>query len=160
MAENKDVQIERTVDAPVDVVWSMWTEARHFANWYGPSGASIPTAEMDVQVGGRRRIVMAMETPGGPRQMHLVGEYREIKPKTRITYTEGMADEAGNPLTAEQMGMPADTPMETLVVVELEDLGANTRMVMTHVGVAADSPGAQGWKMAIAKLETLAASLA
>jgi uncharacterized protein YndB with AHSA1/START domain len=159
MAETKDVQIERTFEAPLDLIWSMWTEADHFANWYGPMGATISKAEMDVQVGGSRHIAMAMETPNGPMQMYFVGEYREIDPKTRLVYTEGMADEDGNPLRAEQMGMPAGTPMETSVIVELEDLGGSTKMVMTHVGVPADSPGGQGWNMAIEKMETRVASL-
>ena len=51
----QSVEIERIFDAPIDLVWSMWAEAEHFASWYGPAGASIPTAEMDVTVGGRRR---------------------------------------------------------------------------------------------------------
>ena len=159
MTETKDVQIERTFEAPLDLIWSMWTEAEHFANWYGPMGATIPVAKMDVQVGGSRHIGMAMETPNGPMEMFFVGEYREIDPKTRLVYTEGMADADGNPLTAEQMGMPAGTPMETSVIVELEDLGSSTKMVMTHVGVPADSPGGQGWNMAIDKMETLIASM-
>ena len=109
---------------------------------------------MDVRVGGRRRIAMQMDTPGGPMQMFFVGEYVEVTPPTRLVYTELMADADGNPLTAEQMGMPAGTPMETSVVVELDDIGGRTRMVMTHVGVPADSPGGQGWTMAIDKMET------
>ena len=142
-----NVQIERTFDAPIDLVWAMWTEAEHFANWYGPMGAKIPKVEMDVQVGGGRHIAMEMETPGGPMQMFFVGEYREVDPKTRLVYTESMADADGNPMTAEQMGMPAGAHMQTSIVVELEDLGDRTKMTMTHIGVPADSPGGQGWAM-------------
>ena len=32
MTDTKDVQIERTFDAPIDLIWAMWTEAEHFAN--------------------------------------------------------------------------------------------------------------------------------
>lgn len=160
MTDTKDVQIERTFDAPIDLIWAMWTEAEHFANWYGPMGAQIPKAEMDVRVGGRRHIAMEMETPGGQMQMYFIGEYREIDPKTRLLYTEAMADADGNAMTAEQMGMPAGAPIETSVVVELEDLGGRTKMLMTHVGVPGDSPGGQGWTMAIDKLEARVAELA
>ncbi len=160
MSDTKDVQIERTFNAPIDVIWAMWTEAEHFANWYGPLGARIPSAVMDVRVGGRRSISMEMETPGGLMQMFFVGEYREIVAKTRLVYTESMADADGNALRAEQMGMPSGTPMETTIVVELEDLGASTKMKLTHVGVPADSPGGQGWAMAIDKLEACASQLA
>ncbi len=50
-------------------------------------------------------------------------------------------------------------PMETSVVVELEDLDGSTKMVMPHVGVPAESPGGQGWNMAIDKLEARVAEL-
>ena len=49
------VVIERDIDAPVELVWKMWTDAHHFAAWYGPTGATIVVAEMDVRVGGTRR---------------------------------------------------------------------------------------------------------
>lgn len=155
MSDTKDVRIERTFDAPIDLVWAMWTEAEHFANWYGPMGARIPKAEMDLSIGGRRVIAMEMETPGGPMQMHFVGEYREIDPKTRLVYTESVADAEGNVMAPEQMGMPPGSNMETSVIVELVDLGEQTQMTMTHVGVPGDSPGGQGWTMAIDKLEAL-----
>lgn len=160
MAETKDVQIERTFDASIDLIWAMWTEAEHFANWYGPMGAKIPNAAMDVTIGGQRHITMEMDTPGGQMQMFFVGEYLEIDPKTRLVYTERMADADGNALSAEQMGMPAGTPMDTSVVVELTDLGGRTKMVMTHVGVPSGSPGGQGWAMAIDKMQTRVAELA
>ena len=159
MADTKSVRIERTFDAPIDLIWAMWTEPEHFANWYGPTGASIPKADMDVRVGGGRHIAMEMETPGGPMQMYFVGEYVEIDPMTRLVYTEHMADADGNVMTAEQMGMPEGAPTETSVIVELEALGDRTAMILTHVGVPADSPGAQGWTMAIDKLDARIASL-
>lgn len=157
-APSKDVQIERTFDAPIDVIWAMWTESEHFANWYGPNGATIPVADMDVRVGGRRFITMEMTTPDGAMQMCFVGEYVEVDAPTRLVYTELMADADGTPMSAEQMGMPAGTPMETSVVVELAAEAGRTHMTMTHRGVPADSPGSQGWMMAIDKLVARVAS--
>ena len=55
--------------------------------------------------------------------------------------------------------MPAGAHMETSIVVELEDIDGRTKMTMTHIGVPADSPGGQGWTMAIAKLEARVAEL-
>lgn len=48
--------------------------------------------------------------------------------------------------------MPDGHPMTTQVRVELEDLGGRAKMVMTHTGIPADSPGASGWTMAFDKL--------
>lgn len=154
------VVIERTFDAPVELIWKMWTDPEHFAAWYGPTGATIPVAKMDVQVGGTRHICMAMETPNGPMQMWFIGEFKEIVENQRLVYTDGMSDEEGNIVTPAQMGMPDGHPESTEVIVELESIDGATRMTMTHVGVPADSPGAGGWAMAIDKLAERVGSLA
>ena len=44
-------------------------------------------------------------------------------------------------------------------MVELVDLGDRTKMTMTHIGVPADSPGGQGWTMAIDKMQARVAEL-
>ncbi len=148
----KDVVIERVFDAPVELVWSLWTDPEHFKAWYGPTGAAIPVANMDVTVGGKRHVCMEMETPNGPMQMWFVGEFKELTVNQRLVYTDAMGDADGNMMSPESMGMPAGHPMETEVIVDFEDLGGKTKMTMTHVGVPADSPGAGGWTMAIDKL--------
>jgi uncharacterized protein YndB with AHSA1/START domain len=147
------VVIERTLEAPADLVWKMWTEAEHFKAWYGPTGAAIPVADLDVRVGGSRFVGMEMETPNGAMQMWFTGEYREVVPHERLVYTESMADQDGNVMSPASMGMPEGHPETTEVIVQLEDLGGRTRMVMTHVGVPADSGGAGGWAMAFDKLD-------
>jgi len=148
------VVIERTIDAPADLVWRMWTEPEHFAAWYGPSGAAIPVARMDVRVGGTRLVCMEMETPNGTMQMWFTGKYLEVVESKRLVYTESMSDEQGNVRPPSQMGMPPGHPTTTEVFVELDDLGGRTRMVLTHVGVPEGSPGAAGWRMAFDKLAT------
>ena len=146
------VVIERIFEAPVDLIWKMWTEAEHFKHWYGPGGASIPTAKMDVRVGGRRLICMEMQTPNGVMQMWFTGEYREVVPDKRLVYTESVSDESGNVVSPADMGMPEDHPVTTEVTIELEDIGGRTKMIMTHAGIPGDSAGAVGWGMAFDKL--------
>jgi len=130
----------------------MWTDPEHLAAWYGPDGATIPSAKMDVRVGGTRLVSMQVQTPDGPMQMWFTGEYREVVENERLVYTESMSDENGNVLSPEDLGMPAGHPTTTEVRVELEDVGGRTKMVMTHAGVPSDSPGATGWTMALDKL--------
>jgi uncharacterized protein YndB with AHSA1/START domain len=146
------VVIERSFDAPADLIWRMWTEPEHFKAWYGPDGAAVPVAKMDVRVGGSRLVCMEMDTPGGPTRMWLAGEYREVTVNKRLVYTEFMSDEDGNALPPSDLGIPDGHPATTEVAVELTDLGARTRMVLTHSGIPAGSPGAAGWAMALSKL--------
>ena len=150
---NDAVVIERTFDAPQDLIWQMWTQAEHFQSWYGPTGMSIPIAEMDVRVGGKRLICMT--SPDGNMKMWFTGEYLEVNPTERLVYTESMADEFGNVLSPSAMGMPEDHPETTEITVLLEDLGGRTKMTMTHAGIPADSPGASGWNQAFDKLADL-----
>lgn len=150
---DNSVVIERTFDAPVELLWQMWTDPEHFKAWYGPMGASIPVANMDVQVGGKRLICMEMQTPNGEMKMWFTGEFTAVDPPGRLSYTDAMSDEDGNVLSPEGMGMPEGHPESTEVIIELDAVDGGTRMTMTHVGVPADSPGAAGWGMAFDKLE-------
>jgi uncharacterized protein YndB with AHSA1/START domain len=150
---NKSVVIERTFDAPRGLVWRMWTESEHFAAWYGPMGASIRVADMDASIGGRRHFCMEMATPNGSIQMWFVGAHVEIVDGERLVYTESMSDADGNVVDPASRGMPPGAPTATQIIVELSDLDGKTKMVMTHEGVPADSPGATGWGMALDKLE-------
>lgn len=146
------VVIDRIFEAPAELIWRMWTEPEHLASWYGPDGATIPVAKMDVRIGGTRLVCMEMATPNGTMQMWFTGEYREVVENVRLVYTESMADEDGNVLSPSDLGLPDGHPETTEVIVELEDIGGRTRMVLTHVGVPSDSPGATGWTMAFDKL--------
>jgi uncharacterized protein YndB with AHSA1/START domain len=146
------VVIERTLDAPVELIWQMWIDPEHFAAWYGPDGASIPVARMDVRVGGTRLICMQVQTPRGAMTMWFTGEYLEVVQNKRLVYTDSLSDENGQVMSPAEVGMPAGHPTTTEIRVELDDLGGCTRMVMTHAGIPAGSPGAAGWTMALDKL--------
>lgn len=151
-ASGDAVVLERNFDAPVDLIWQMWTNPEHFQAWYGPAGATIPVAKMDVCVGGTRLVCMEMQSPKGPMQMWFTGELREVVENERLVYTESIADEHGNVVTPSALGMPDGHPITTEIRVELQDIGGRTKMVMTHVGIPSDSPGASGWMMAFDKL--------
>ena len=153
MTATESVTLERVLDAPIDLVWQMWTDAEHFAAWYGPTGATVPVIEMDVRLGGKRHFCIEMQTPDGQSRMWFVGEYRIIDEPNRLVYTESMSDPDGNLVSPEALGMPGGHPEITEVTVELTEVDGSTRMVMTHAGIPADSPGAMGWNMALDKLE-------
>jgi uncharacterized protein YndB with AHSA1/START domain len=146
------VVIERIFHAPIDLIWQMWTDPQHFKEWFGPTGAVIPVAKMDVRVGGSRLFCMEVQTPAGPRSMWFAGEYLQVVTNQLLVYTDFMSDENGNVISPSEIGMGDGHPMTTEVRVELEQTDRGTRMVMTHAGIPSDSPGAAGWEMALDKL--------
>ena len=143
------VRMERTFEAPIEKVWAMWTDPALFAQWYGPNGMTIPSAEMDVVVGGMRKICMEMTMPDKTMQMWFTGEYTDVSPHTRLAYTESMCDADGNIISQE------GHPERTEVIVELSEAEGKSVMKMTHIGVPAGSPGAGGWSQAFDKLAAI-----
>lgn len=139
------VVLERTFDAPAAEVWRMWTDPAEFAGWYGPPGASVPVCEMEVRVGGARRICMRFDTPNGSREMWFTGAFLEVSAHVRLVYTEAMAGADGAP------GPDGHPPTE--VCVEFHEVGSGTRVVLTHRGIPAGSPGEAGWRAAFDALE-------
>lgn len=149
------VEIQRDFDAPVETVWKMWTDPELFRRWYGPKGMTVPVAEMDLVVGGTRKICIEMASSERGMSMWFIGVYKEITPPSRLVYTESMCDANGMIISPESMGMPEGTPDITEVVVELQDRGGRTRMTMRHVGVPEGSAGQGGWMQAFDKLDEM-----
>jgi uncharacterized protein YndB with AHSA1/START domain len=67
--------------------------------------------------------------------MWFTGEYVEVDEPVRLVYTEAMTDADGAPLP--------DGHPPTEVCVEFAEAGEQTRMVLTHRGIPAGSPGEQ-----------------
>ena len=146
------VTIQREFDAPADAVWAMWTDPALFKKWYGPMGMSVPVAEMDVTVGGTRKICMEMTSSERTMSMWFIGVYKEVQSPSRLVYTESMCDADGTLISPQSMGMPEGTPDITEVIVELREANGKTLMTMRHIGVPAGSAGQGGWEQAIEKL--------
>lgn len=58
MAEELDLVLERTLDAPVDLVWKAYTDPEHLKQWFAPKPYEITECELDLKPGGIFRIRM------------------------------------------------------------------------------------------------------
>ena len=58
MTDAKDVQIERIFDAPIDLIWAMWTEAEHMRRWLVPRKFEMVTPEAGMNASNCRRPVL------------------------------------------------------------------------------------------------------
>lgn len=150
-----EIVVQRIFNAPIDLIWRLWTQPEHFKSWYGPQGLSVPVAEMDVRVGGKRLVCMERQTPNGSMKMWTTGEYLEVVPNQRLVYTDSFADEHGNVVLPSALGMnDGEHPATTKVTVLLEELDGRTQMTMTHTGIPANEQGASaGWQQAFDKME-------
>src|SRR5260221_7120029 len=55
----KELVITRVFNAPRDVVFKMWTEAKHLGKWWGPKGFNIIVKKFELQPGGIFHYCMA-----------------------------------------------------------------------------------------------------
>ena len=149
------VKIRREFEAPIEAVWNMWTDPELFKQWYGPKGMSVPVAEMDVVVGGTRKVCMEMISPDRTMTIWSIGVYKEVERPSRLVYTESMCDADGTIITAEGMGLPKGYPDITEVVVELSEANGKTTMTMIHIGVLEGTAAGGGWNQAFDKLAGL-----
>lgn len=55
---DRELRITRLLNAPVELVWEVWTDPEHLKNWWGPNGFSNTITRMDVVTGGEWDLVM------------------------------------------------------------------------------------------------------
>ena len=58
MTQSNDLVLERTLNAPRDLVWKAWTDSALLKQWFAPKPYEISELEMDLWPGGIFRIRM------------------------------------------------------------------------------------------------------
>ncbi|GAA4271814.1 SRPBCC domain-containing protein [Aquimarina gracilis] len=57
---NRTLTLERTFDAPIELVWEAWTQPEHIAQWWGPKGMKTEVIAHNFEVGGSWKYSMKM----------------------------------------------------------------------------------------------------
>jgi uncharacterized protein YndB with AHSA1/START domain len=91
--ENLSVKVERSFDAPLDMVWAAWTEAELLDQWWAPRPWKAETKVMDFSEGGRWQY--AMVSPEGQKHWDLK-EFQKIDARNGFSYLSRFCDENGN----------------------------------------------------------------
>ena len=55
---DREIRISRLFNAPVSLVWEVWTNPDHIKNWWGPNGFTNTITKMEVQPEGEWDLVM------------------------------------------------------------------------------------------------------
>jgi uncharacterized protein YndB with AHSA1/START domain len=83
---DREIVTTRLIDAPRELVFAAWTEAKHVGQWFGPDGFTTITHSMDVRPGGVWRFTM--RGPDGKDWPNVV-TYEEVVPPERLVYMHG-----------------------------------------------------------------------
>lgn len=137
--ERPSLALVRKFDAAPGKVWRALTEPEMLKQWMKPDDATkVSTAEIDLRVGGRYRIVMR---PADGEEHDVRGTYREIVPNRKLVYT---------------WAWKSTPDRESLVTVELHAAGGGTELKLTHEQFAdeqARDKHQHGWSGCLASLE-------
>ena len=137
--------LERTFDAPPELVWKTFTEKEHLSHWYGP-GVETIIHELDVVPGG----LWLNEMKWGENSMYQRVEYTEVEPPARLVWLHSVSD--GNWEVASNPQMP-DWPRVLLTTVTFTPNGDKTNMRLTWVPHEANEAELKCFEMAIGNLD-------
>lgn len=126
--------INRTFDAPLDVMYEMWTDPKHLSQWLAPTGFTMEFLEADIRSGGSTFYCM---TNGRDLTMYGRAEYLKIEKPGLLVYTQQFCDQEGRisrhplaPIWPETMltkvELTPEGPDQTRVTVTWEPYGAVT----------------------------------
>lgn len=81
--ENRQIRMTRTFKAPIDLMWEVWTNPEHVANWWGPNGFKNTIHHMDFREGGEW--TLTMHGPDGTNYPNR-SVFKEIVPHKKIVF--------------------------------------------------------------------------
>lgn len=109
MSANRELILEKIVDAPRDLIWRCWTDPKHLVHWFTPKPWLTTECKIDLRVGGE--FYTLMKSPDGgdfPNR----GVYLEIVPNEKLVFTDAYTPG----------WEPTENPFFT-AIVELADAG-------------------------------------
>jgi uncharacterized protein YndB with AHSA1/START domain len=106
---------QREFDAPRALVFEVWTDPKHLAQWWGPQGFITTTSAFDMRVGGVWRFVM--HGPDGRDYQNRITFDEIVKPE-RIRYHHGGGDDL--------------EPVQFRTTVTFAELGRNRTRLTLH----------------------------
>lgn len=142
MATKPSLTLKRRIKAPPHKVYAAWTEPEKLTQWFGPDAGAVVSAETEVRVGGRFRIVF--HTLDGERH-DVSGSYSQVVPNERLSFSWAWRT------------MPE---RESHVTLTFKPDGDGTLLTLLHeqfADQAARDGHQQGWSGALDKLERLLA---
>lgn len=152
--------INRSFDAPIDLMFEVWTNPKHFSKWLAPTGFNMEFMRANIKAGDSTFYSMFND-----QGMKMFGRasYIEITKPNRIVYTQQFCDEKENisrhpmaPTWPETMlttvTLTEEGPNQTRVNVKWEVYGSATKEERDTFNKAKGGM-TQGWTGSFDKLE-------
>ena len=134
---NREIVVNRVIDAPRELVFETFTEKKHIEQWWAPRGATIH--ELDVKPGGIWRY--SQPGRGGAKHSFKI-EFVEISKPTRLVYDYGTES------------ADAPEPVRTTVTIE-EEKGKTKVTLQLLFATAADREQAVKYGAIVGAMQAL-----
>lgn len=125
-AQQKEVFIiNRSFDAPIDVVFDAWSDPAQLAHWLPPTGMTMKFLEADIRTGGKSFYSMGNE------QVKMFGQiaYLKVERPNTLIYTQQFCDAQRN---ISRHPMAPTWPETMLTHIRLTAMEANKTLISVH----------------------------
>lgn len=143
-----ELVLARVFEAPREAVFRAWTEAEHFARWFGPHGSTLSPCRLDARPGGALHYRHAFEDH---EDVWVGGEYREVSPPERLAFDCWFSDPDGG--RVERPGFPR----EMTIAIDFAEHPRGTGVTIRQAGLVEDQGEVQGWTESLDRLAALLA---
>ena len=99
--KDRELLMQRLINAPVALVWEVWTQPEHIANWWGPNGFTNTITRMDMVPGGEWDLVM--HGPDGTDYKNK-SVFKEVVLHKKIVYDHASAPQFTTTVQFEEQG--------------------------------------------------------
>ena len=148
VAADCEVTFTRVFDAPRSLVFKVWTDPKHLAQWWGPKCFTNPVCELDARPGGAIRV--DMRGPDGT-VYPMGGTFLEVVEPERLVFTTTAFNDAS--------GTPQ---LKTMNTVTFSEENGKTTIVLRAVVERAVNEAKeavkgmeQGWSQSLERLTVL-----
>jgi uncharacterized protein YndB with AHSA1/START domain len=152
---SRELNITREFNAPRELVFKAWTDAKMIAQWFGPHGFTNPVAECDPRAGGKIHVVMRandeIAKAMGFRDAPMRGVFQEIDPPKRLVFTNNAVD------------LDDNIVLNGLTTVTFEDIGGGKTRMHFHTKAEGTLPQVvfmlqgmeAGWTQSFDKMDAM-----
>jgi uncharacterized protein YndB with AHSA1/START domain len=112
-SSDRELVLERTIDAPPELVFRAWTEPELLKQWFAPLPWTTPHADLEVRPGGGSLVVM--RDPQGNDYPNR-GVYLEVVQNEKLVFTDAYTEG----------WEPSEKPFFTGILT-FEDIGGKTK---------------------------------
>jgi uncharacterized protein YndB with AHSA1/START domain len=141
--DDAELVMNRVYPAPRALVFRAWTEAEHFAQWFGPHGTTLPHCVLDARPGGSLHF---LHRHANGDDVWIGGRFHEVAPPDRLSFGTWFSDATGAPVERPGFGL------ESTITVTFAEHADGTQVTIRQTGLIADQGEVEGWTETLDRL--------